>query len=103
MLTPDQLRAMPDADKVQLFERLSAAHYKADLNWQRVADDFGVERGTVFNWRKKGNIPFAVLYTLEAWTEGPNYRLAEVAQLFTQAAEVLSQIASHGQRGDGAP
>lgn len=103
MLTPDKLRAMPDADRTQLFEAMAAAHYGAAMNWQTVADDFGVERTTVFNWRKRDNVPFAVIYALDAWTAGPNYRLQEVAQLFSQAAAVLSQIASPVRPGDGAP
>jgi hypothetical protein len=100
MLNPDQLRAMSDEDRTQLFERLVCKHYGTALNWQTVADDFGMERTTVFNWRKRHNVPFAVIYALDAWTAGPNYRLEEAAQLFGQAAAILAQVS--GLRASGA-
>ena len=67
MLTPEQLRAMTPEAQTQLFTGLATAYYGAPDFPQQLADDFGVNKATVYRWKKDNNTPWAVIFTLDLW------------------------------------
>lgn len=98
MITREQLDAMnPDA-RVAAFEDLVRRH---GATWSELADQLGVTRKTLSNWRTKEIVPDTAIFTLSAWVDGagaPKDDLSEIAQLLDQAAKALLRVTQLTER-----
>ena len=74
-LTPDRLRTMPRDDLARLFTDLATAHYGTAAFHAQLADDFHVNKATVYRWQR-GSVPWAIVLTLDLWQRGnkPDWR-----------------------------
>jgi hypothetical protein len=70
MITPEQLRAMTTPQRAALFVQLATSFYATERFYTRVVADFDVTKNTVYRWAREG-APFAVIFTLDAWSRGP--------------------------------
>lgn len=94
MRTADQLAAMPDAERLQLFETLLLAHMGAAPTHQQAAAVLGVHRRTVERWRQGVTSVdvVAVLYLQEITTDAHLRENRSLAAL-NQTAEALDRVA----------
>lgn len=101
MITREQLDAMPPAERVALFEDLVRRH---GATWSDLADQLGVTRKTLVNWRNNEIVPDTAIFTLSAWVDGPGGAsaqladIAEIGQQLEQAAASLQRVAQLAER-----
>lgn len=106
MLKPDDLRSIPPEARTQLFESLATTFYGSTSFAVQIARDFDVARPTVFRWRREHNVPFAVLFALDAWVNSDAYaarvledwqtvpaQLSDAARAMASAASTMARIA----------
>ena len=67
MLTPADLRAMTPEELTALFDEMATAYWGRSDYGVVAAADLDVSRPTIFRWQSSHNVPFPVLYTLDAW------------------------------------
>jgi len=94
MLTRSDLEAMSPDAQTQLFESLAETFYGTSRNGPMIERDFGISRPTVFAWRRNNNTPWAVLYTLDRWTNSEEIMarrfLEDMASVPTQLADIAT-------------
>lgn len=71
MLNREDLDAMTPEERGRLFDELAKRHYGPTGTLVQLAADFGVSVAAVYRW-KAGGVPYAALYTLDAWTQDLN-------------------------------
>lgn len=96
---PEDLHAMTDLERTQLFDRIIAQRYGATRAVDQAAHDLGVSRQTAFRWRRENNVPFMAILLLQEWEKtraeiemASNFALVlEFKQLMAQQAELTRQ------------
>jgi len=86
-LTPDRLRTMPRDDLARLFTDLATAHYGTAAFHAQLADDFHVNKATVYRWQR-GSVPWAIVLTLDLWQRGnkPDWHSAQTQLAASETA-----------------
>ncbi len=98
MLTTEQLDDMTPEARTQLFEALAVKMFGPKSYSDATAKHFGVSRPSVFSWRRKHNVPYAVLMALDMATVGPKpiedmtAAIAHLVGLQAETARAIEQL-----------
>jgi hypothetical protein len=92
MITRDEIAKLPAKGRTALFDDLSALLFPT-LN--DCATGLDVTRGTVYNWRKKDDVPLMALYALHSMAEATLATdLADIAAKLERVTLILERIIS---------
>lgn len=70
MLKPEQLSEMTGEERTRMFETLAIAYYGTNSYVPMAARDLDVARRTIFDWKKRQDVPAMALATMDAWAHG---------------------------------
>lgn len=108
--TPENLHAMTDQERTQLFDQIITERYGQTRSVDQAAHDLGVSRQTAFRWRRDHSVPIMALLLLQEWersrTEvvgalGNAAVVAEFGKLIKHQAEIATKQAEVARTIEG--
>lgn len=108
--TPENLHAMTDQERTQLFDQIITERYGQTRSVDQAAHDLGVSRQTAFRWRRDHSVPIMALLLLQEWERsrsevvgalGNAAVVAEFGKLIKHQAEIATKQAEVARTIEG--